>query len=159
MSEEWRALLLALSEEWFTRHVRTSRFEVLKSLVMQSTIFWDIKPCSPLKVKRRFGRTYRLHPQVVIISRERYKSSVCHLLSRWFLARVILRPWSCMRYVPPKRRLTFKGIHGVISQKILVFIAYSFHIRTRPRYTYWTEMWLHSVTLAFAFHIKCLMPQ
>jgi hypothetical protein len=26
-------------------------------------IFWDITPCSPLKVNRRFGRTYDLHLQ------------------------------------------------------------------------------------------------
>jgi hypothetical protein len=28
---------------------------------MTSTIFWDITPCSPLKVNRRFEGTYRLH--------------------------------------------------------------------------------------------------
>jgi hypothetical protein len=28
---------------------------------MQSTVFWDITPCSPLSVNRRFGGTYRLH--------------------------------------------------------------------------------------------------
>jgi hypothetical protein len=42
---------------------------------------WDITPCSPLKVNRRFGGTYRLHLQ-----------GRCHLISRWFLARLILRP-------------------------------------------------------------------
>jgi hypothetical protein len=30
---------------------------------MESTIFWDITPCSPLKVKRLFGEIYRLHFQ------------------------------------------------------------------------------------------------
>jgi hypothetical protein len=30
---------------------------------MNSTIFWDIMPRSPLKVNRRFGGTYRLHLQ------------------------------------------------------------------------------------------------
>jgi hypothetical protein len=30
---------------------------------MESTIFWDITTCSPLKVNRRFGGTYRLHLQ------------------------------------------------------------------------------------------------
>jgi hypothetical protein len=30
-------------------------FEVLAAVVMKSTIFWDITPCSPLKVNRRFG--------------------------------------------------------------------------------------------------------
>jgi hypothetical protein len=28
-----------------------------------------------------------------------------------------------MRYVPPNRRLTFNGLHGVISQKIVLFIT------------------------------------
>jgi hypothetical protein len=36
-------------------------FEVLKTVVMKSTIFWDLTSCSPLKVNRRFGGTYRLH--------------------------------------------------------------------------------------------------
>jgi hypothetical protein len=36
-------------------------FEVLTAVVMKSTVFWDITPCSPLSVSRRFGGTYRLH--------------------------------------------------------------------------------------------------
>jgi hypothetical protein len=63
--------------------------------VQKNTIFWHITPCS----------------------------SACHLLSRWFLARLILRPWRWERYVPPKRLLTFNGLHGVISQKIVLFIT------------------------------------
>jgi hypothetical protein len=39
-------------------------FEVLTAVVMKSTIFWDITPCSPLKVTCCFGGTYRLHLQV-----------------------------------------------------------------------------------------------
>jgi hypothetical protein len=31
------------------------RFGVLRAVVMKSTIFWDITPCSPLKVNRRLG--------------------------------------------------------------------------------------------------------
>jgi hypothetical protein len=30
---------------------------------MNSSVFWDITPCSPLKVNRRFGGTCRLHLQ------------------------------------------------------------------------------------------------
>jgi hypothetical protein len=30
---------------------------------MNSTIFWDITPCSPSSLNRRFGGTYRLHLQ------------------------------------------------------------------------------------------------
>jgi hypothetical protein len=32
-------------------------FEVLTAVVMKSTIFWDIKPCSPLRANRRLGET------------------------------------------------------------------------------------------------------
>jgi hypothetical protein len=32
-------------------------FEVLTAVVMKSYIFWDITPCIPLKVNRRFGGT------------------------------------------------------------------------------------------------------
>jgi hypothetical protein len=46
-------------------------FEVLTAVVMKSSIFWDIKPCSPLKFNRRFGGTYRLHLQGQKISRAR----------------------------------------------------------------------------------------
>jgi hypothetical protein len=38
-------------------------FEVLTAVVMKSFIVWDITPCSPLKVHKRFGGTYRLHLQ------------------------------------------------------------------------------------------------
>jgi hypothetical protein len=38
-------------------------FQVLTAVVMKSPIFWDITPCSPLKVNRRFGEKRRLHLQ------------------------------------------------------------------------------------------------
>jgi hypothetical protein len=37
--------------------------EVLRAVVMKSTIFWDITPCFPSKVNRRFGGTYLIHRQ------------------------------------------------------------------------------------------------
>jgi hypothetical protein len=53
-------------------------FEVLTAVVMKSSIFWDITPCSPLKVNRSFGGTYRLHLQGRRISRARDQRE-----SRW----------------------------------------------------------------------------
>jgi hypothetical protein len=38
-------------------------------------------------------------------------------------ARHMFRPWRWRRYVPPKHRLTLNGLHGVISQKMLLFIT------------------------------------
>jgi hypothetical protein len=33
--------------------------EVLTAVIMKSSIFWNIAPCSPLKVNRHFGGTCR----------------------------------------------------------------------------------------------------
>jgi hypothetical protein len=44
----------------------------------------------------------------------------CHLLSHWYLARLI-QPWRWRWYVPLKRQLTFNRLHSVISQKIVLF--------------------------------------
>jgi hypothetical protein len=57
---------------------------------VNNSIFWDISPCSPLKINRRFERTRRLHLQDRRISRARNQSE-----NRWQalfadLARLIL---------------------------------------------------------------------
>jgi hypothetical protein len=36
-------------------------FDVLTPVARKRDVFWDITPCSPLSVNRRFGRTCRLH--------------------------------------------------------------------------------------------------
>jgi hypothetical protein len=81
-------------------YIYKKRFEPLKRGRLKSTIFWHITPCIPLKVNRRFG------------------GPCCHLLSRWFLAQLVLQPLRWRQYDPPKCRLTFNGLHGVISQKV-----------------------------------------
>jgi hypothetical protein len=98
-------------------------FEVLTAVVMKSSMFWDKTPCSALKVKRRFGGTCRLHLQGRRISQARSRpcSFACHLLLRWFLARLILRPRRWRRRVPQKRRLIFNRLLGVTSQNIEIF--------------------------------------
>jgi hypothetical protein len=49
-------------------HATVEEFEVLTAVLMKSTIFWDITPCSPLKINGRFGGTYRLHLQLYLPS-------------------------------------------------------------------------------------------
>jgi hypothetical protein len=90
----------------------------LNKLRMESTIFWDITPCSPLKVNRHFGGAYRLQLQGRRISRARNQRG-----SKWKAgpAWLILRLWSWRRYVSPKRWLPFNGLRGVISLKIVLF--------------------------------------
>jgi hypothetical protein len=41
-----------------------------------------------------------------------------HLLTCWNF----LRPWRWRRYIPPKRRLHLNTLHGVTSQKMILFI-------------------------------------
>jgi hypothetical protein len=53
-------------------------------------------PCSLLGVNRRFGGTYRLHLQ---------------------------GRWRWRQYVSLKRRLTLNGLHGLIPQKMVLFIT------------------------------------
>jgi hypothetical protein len=49
--------------------------EVLTAMIVKSSIFWDITPCSPLKDNRRFRGTYRLHLQDRT-SRTRFKREI-----------------------------------------------------------------------------------
>jgi hypothetical protein len=58
--------------------------------------------------------TYRLHLQQ------------SHLLSRWFLARLIVRPWRWRRYVPPKCRLTFNGLSYIPEDSTLQIVILIF---------------------------------
>jgi hypothetical protein len=44
-------------------------YSVTKYNFIMSYIFWDITPCSPLKVNRRFGITFRLHPPFAFTTR------------------------------------------------------------------------------------------
>jgi hypothetical protein len=59
-----------------------TEFEVLTAVVINSSLFWDITTCSPPKVNRRFGVTYRLHLQGRRISQTKHH---CHLFHAGFL--------------------------------------------------------------------------
>jgi hypothetical protein len=103
-------------------------FEVLRAVVMNSYIFWDIKPCSLLKISSHFRRTCHLHLQDRIICQAikqhdaGIKQQLCLLhASRWFLAWLILQSWTWMRHVPPKHWFTFNRLHGDIGQKTELF--------------------------------------
>jgi hypothetical protein len=45
----------------------------------------------------------------------------CHLITCWFLLKLFLPPWRWKRYIPPKHRLKLNGLHGVISQMMILF--------------------------------------
>jgi hypothetical protein len=83
-------------------------FEVLTAVIMKSTIFWDITLCSPLSVNRRFGGNI-------------LRSSACHLLSCWFLARLIFSSLKMKAICSPETSVD-NGLHGFISQKTVLFM-------------------------------------
>jgi hypothetical protein len=62
--------------------------------------------------------------------------SPCHLLSRWYLSRVIFSPSLWRRYVPPKRRLAFNGLHSFISQKIVLLITTAVRVNRSLSYLF-----------------------
>jgi hypothetical protein len=53
--DQWQALVYMI--------MNCVGFEVLTVVVMKSTIFWDITPCSLLRINRCFGGTYCLQLQ------------------------------------------------------------------------------------------------
>jgi hypothetical protein len=55
-------------------------FEVLTAVVMKNSVFWDIVPCSLLKVNWRFGGTCCLQLQGQIISQARNQQSSAQCL-------------------------------------------------------------------------------
>jgi hypothetical protein len=42
------------------RRTYHSGLQVLRVVTVKSTLVWDVKPCSPLEVRRLFGGTYCL---------------------------------------------------------------------------------------------------
>jgi hypothetical protein len=51
---------------------------------------------------------------------------IVHIATRFhagFLLGLFFLPWTWRRYIPPKRPLTFNGLHGVISQNIVLFMT------------------------------------
>jgi hypothetical protein len=133
-AKDWHApqtwhIYLQFSATWYTytgiSPVNLSiihiEFEVLTAVVMRSSIFWDITLYSMLKINRRFGGTCCLHLHGGRTNQVRNQLELRWQAQRWFLVRLILRPWRWRWHVPPERRLTFNGIHGVISRKTELF--------------------------------------
>jgi hypothetical protein len=95
---------------WLWKH-EYARIEVLTAVVMNSSLFWYITACSPLKVNWRFGGTCRLHLQGRKINKARNQHWVASRALAWH----ILLPWRCRRRVLLKRLLNFSGLHCVMN--------------------------------------------
>jgi hypothetical protein len=63
---------------------KTYIFEVLTAVVMKGPTFWDIMPCTPLKVNRSFGVTFRIHCQGRRRNQLRNRHGAGHELGSFF---------------------------------------------------------------------------
>jgi hypothetical protein len=112
---------------------------------------------SPLKVIRRFWGIYCLRDQCPRI----ISGSACHQLSRWFLAWIILIPWRWRRCIPPKRWLSFNGLHGVMSHKTVVFKDLPDYIalhRRRSSHFRRQQSWVPEVShFYFLIHVEYMI--
>jgi hypothetical protein len=99
---------------------------------MKSSISWDITLYSPLQANGRFGGICRLHFQGRKISQARNQLAASrHLLHVGFLLGLLFESEDVGYTFPPKRRLTFSRLHGVISQKIEYFSLIIIYLLSR----------------------------
>jgi hypothetical protein len=112
----WTIFVSRIKKRPFCKYRKNKEYYLLRYKVVLS-----------VESQRHFGRMYFLHRQGRIISRawnqcknrrQTDPGFTYQLLSRWFLPRLIFRHWRWRRYIPQKRRLTFKGPYGGMSQKI-----------------------------------------
>jgi hypothetical protein len=103
----WRLFSLLPSPWWRVQVSNATRIRLCRMLTSKTVNIDDI--------------SCRLWPRQMTYpsSCQRWR----HLLSRWFLVWLVFRPWRWRRCVPPKRQFIFNGLHGVISQKIVLFIT------------------------------------
>jgi hypothetical protein len=85
------------------QHFTKAGFDVLTAMVMNSSIFWDITSCIPLKVNRRFEGICRLYLQGRRISQARNQGEV-----RWKAEPVNFQR-TTRRYIPEDRTLPSKN--------------------------------------------------
>jgi hypothetical protein len=92
-------------------------FEVLATMVTKISIVCDITPCNPLKFNRRFGGTCHLHLQSQRIHQARHQHKTGSIERTW------------RRHVLQTLRLSFKTLHGVIAQKLELYLWIDPYIR------------------------------
>jgi hypothetical protein len=88
-------------------------FEVLTTVVMKSSVFWDMTPSSPLEVNRRLGGTYRLqNPRLMnnwvfcLVYYSILKEATCSSETS------VHFQWTTLRYIPEQRTLPSQIHHG-----------------------------------------------
>jgi hypothetical protein len=109
--KKWRYFYLMCKICFYERNIRTDWGNFLFTVSFnEESYLLDITLCGPLRSTQMFRRNVS-PPSSGSNNKPRPTSS-------WFLAWLILPSRRWRRHVPPEIRLTFNGLHGVISQKI-----------------------------------------
>jgi hypothetical protein len=155
-SVKWKPLSERSSLNRILRNQSLNMQIFIITRVLKSIIFWDIIPRSSLKVNWRFEG---IMPPSWGWKNKRSKKRTwsrkhCSTPSCSFLVRLIFRTWKWRRYVSPKRRLTFSGLHSVISHNIVTLITTA--VRTwNPTHMFWFRcIWFSLVLIV----VPCWMP-
>jgi hypothetical protein len=88
-------------------------FEILTAVTLESSIFWDITPCSPAKVNRRFGGICHLHFQGLRLNQaENQQLAACFMPVFCLKMKMIYSTeesvdfhWTTWVYIPEDRNL------------------------------------------------------
>jgi hypothetical protein len=88
---------------------------------VKNIIFWDITTCSPLKFKRRFGRTHRLHLQGRSMSRGRCQRELSSTLPfpSYFLSNQKFRLAGCSILPPAYTLVSFSVYMSTLHMKTI----------------------------------------
>jgi hypothetical protein len=101
--------------------------EVLTAVVMKSSIFWDVTPCSLLEVNRRFGGTCRLRLQCRRISQAKSQRG-----SRWQAEPTLKKKATCSSETSVDFQWTTRSyLSGGIILHIYGFL-YAFYVPHLP---------------------------
>jgi hypothetical protein len=112
-------------------------FEVLTALIMKSPIFWDIMPCSLLKIHPYVARTCHLDLQARRISYGRNQHEAGSSAGCRFLTWLILQLWNWRQHVPLKYHLTFRAWRSDVSKTIDCFSILWFNLSDWLLWLYW----------------------
>jgi hypothetical protein len=138
--EAWRFIAITRRVYHQTLHRASSIQSVLNLLLTKNSIFWDITPCSQLKVNRCFAGTCHLYLQGRRISQARKECEVCgkvacQLLHAGFLLGLILQSWQWRQ-------------HGLTEWTTWCYIAEATAMRTsNPTHCWCISCYINTIKL------------
>jgi hypothetical protein len=93
---------------------------LISNSTLKMCIFWGIMPCSPLKVNRRFRGTchFQLQDRRISKARNHHEAGSKHSSCLAYSSTMKMEP-----ICSSESSVDFNGLHGVISQKIELFIT------------------------------------